>query len=395
MSKIQRIHVKNIKSVSEEVIDLSGCSAIITAGNNKGKTTILNALTDRIRSQKPEIVVKQGETDGIAEMELTTGEKFIWNVNSEGKEKLTFVSKEGFTQPLVKNISGRFFSDRFDIDSFLEKGPLEQSKILQKLVGLDFSDIDKEYKESFDNRTYINRQIKEEESKLTSVDLSLPSELVDINKIQYDLGEAVGKNALLEKNKLEIEDHKKNIALYQNEIKRRTEIQQKLEKEVQGVNPINVDKFKEDLNAAIEKNDLIRKNQQAKEQGKLIDSLKEKSKKIEKDLEGIKTKRNGLLASSKLPVGIDIRDDGVYVDGLPLDRKQVSLSKIYITALKLASMNLADVKALYFDASPLDKPSLSEILDWAKSNDYQLLIERPDFDGGEIKYEIIEQEKGE
>lgn len=38
-----------------------------------------------------------------------------------------------------------------------------------------------------------------------------------------------------------------------------------------------------------------------------------------------------------------------------------------------------------------NKISLSEIENWANENDLQLLIERPDFDGGEIKFELIEQ----
>jgi hypothetical protein len=39
----------------------------------------------------------------------------------------------------------------------------------------------------------------------------------------------------------------------------------------------------------------------------------------------------------------------------------------------------------------LDKNTLAEIQTWANENDLQLLIERPDFDGGEIKYTLIEQ----
>ena len=51
-------------------------------------------------------------------------------------------------------------------------------------------------------------------------------------------------------------------------------------------------------------------------------------------------------------------------------------------------MVLGDIKTLHFDASFLDKNSLTEVEEWANKNNYQLLIERPDFDGGEIRYEI-------
>jgi len=58
--------------------------------------------------------------------------------------------------------------------------------------------------------------------------------------------------------------------------------------------------------------------------------------------------------------------------------------------LKLAALNIGEVKTLHFDASYLDKNSLKEIENWAKDNDLQLLIERPDYDGGEIEYHIID-----
>ena len=53
-------------------------------------------------------------------------------------------------------------------------------------------------------------------------------------------------------------------------------------------------------------------------------------------------------------------------------------------------MNVGEVRTLFFDASYLDKNSLAEIQQWANSEDLQLLIERPDFDGGEITYQLTE-----
>ena len=46
---------------------------------------------------------------------------------------------------------------------------------------------------------------------------------------------------------------------------------------------------------------------------------------------------------------------------------------------------------MHFEASSLDKNSLKEVQEWADKNDLQLLIERAEFEGGDIKYEIIEE----
>lgn len=52
MSKTQKISVKNFKAISEMEIDFKGCTAIITGGNNKGKSSLLRGITDRLRGRR-------------------------------------------------------------------------------------------------------------------------------------------------------------------------------------------------------------------------------------------------------------------------------------------------------------------------------------------------------
>ncbi len=72
MTKIKTISISNLKAIAELTIDLNGCSAIITGGNNKGKSTLLKSLPDRIRGERPELIVNDGEEEGKGEMTLTT-----------------------------------------------------------------------------------------------------------------------------------------------------------------------------------------------------------------------------------------------------------------------------------------------------------------------------------
>jgi hypothetical protein len=97
-----------------------------------------------------------------------------------------------------------------------------------------------------------------------------------------------------------------------------------------------------------------------------------------------------MIESAKFPKGVSIDSKGITIDGLPLERTQISTSKLYTTALRIASMNLGEVKTLYFDASFLDRENLEEIERWADEQGLQLLIERPSFEKSEIKYELIQ-----
>ena len=118
----------------------------------------------------------------------------------------------------------------------------------------------------------------------------------------------------------------------------------------------------------------------------------ETAKQADELVKSIEAERKKMIAGANFPEGVAMTPDGLTINGFPLDETQISLSTKYITALKIGAMALGEVKTLYFDASPLDRRSLEEIEAWGNKNDYQLLIEKPDFEGGEIKYELIENE---
>jgi hypothetical protein len=106
-------------------------------------------------------------------------------------------------------------------------------------------------------------------------------------------------------------------------------------------------------------------------------------------VKAIQSEKLQLIAKADIPSEFKFTDDGILYNDLPLSNNQSSSSSKYIAALKLGSMALGEIKTMHFDASFLDKNSLSDVEKWANENDLQLLIERPNFDGGDIKYEIL------
>jgi hypothetical protein len=149
MTKVKKITVSNLKAVSALTADFNGCTAIITGGNNKGKSSFLKSLPERLRGHKPELILKEGEKEGFAELELTTGEKFLWSFD-EKKEKLSFFTERNIKTSLTKDICNYYFPPVFDVDTFLNSTPKKQKEVLQKLTGIDFTEIDLLYKEAYE-----------------------------------------------------------------------------------------------------------------------------------------------------------------------------------------------------------------------------------------------------
>lgn len=443
MSKIQSIQIQNLKAIGELAIDFKGCTAIITGGNNTGKTTFLRSIPDRVRKATT-VNVKDGATQGKGEMTLTDGTRFLWDFNSEGKDALTVITKDGIKlRNPVKDITSRYFTPQFDIDVFLQSTPKDQSKQLQKALGIDFTELDAKIKTAYDNRTACNKDVERENIKLANMGIPEQVTPVDLTDLQarkqaerdrlntlYAANVQANKTA---RNAWESAKAEASAAYMErtNERVRISGIYTQLSTALQllvdcGYNGKEVREFVDNYYSQIPKvgeleaipeptyiperpdsaeldaidaqiSNTAAINLKAQQytdyinQKEVANKAQSAADKADADYKKLEAERKQVIADAKFPTGIEITTDGlIQVDGFALSKSVLSSSKLYTAALRIGAMNLGEVKTLYFDASYLDKNSLTEIEQWANENDLQLLIERPDFDGGEITYQLIE-----
>lgn len=405
MSKIKKITVSNLKAIKALSVDFNGCTAIITGGNNKGKSSFLKSLPERIQGVKPDVILKQGEKEGFAEWELTTGEKFVWTFK-EGKEKLTFITEKNIPTSLTKEIGKHYFPATFDVDEFLNSAPAKQKKTLQELTGIDFTEIDKLYKEAYDARTYTNKRVVEEKAKLTYFDPAMsfiPNPTEDLEKELFNIDShndtykrsedaVIEKQNLINDNVSEINQLKEKIKLLEeknNTINESIVTIKKWQSDSKNKPKENKAELQNKLDKLKEENKAIDENNKARTQQEVYDKAEAFAKEADIEVKRIEAEKLEVIKNASMPDGFGFSDDGITYNGFAFNKETLSSSGIYIAALKLAALNLGEVKTLHFDASFLDKNSLSEIEVWANENNLQLLIERPDFEGGEIEYQIL------
>lgn len=434
MTSIRRITVKNIKAIDELDLNLDGCTAIVTGGNDKGKSTALSFLTDRLLGEKPELILRKGEEKGSYTMELTDGSKFEYTA-TEKTEKIRLTTSDDIKVDVTKEISKKYFGPSFDIDKFLGSGPQERVKMLKEFVGVDTADVDSRYKSKYDERAAQNKLIEAIAGKIDHSILEVPTPEKPLEELRLSL-DGIQKSATkraeaeaflvrlkTEKQQLitdieytpaqiemiktsaeeEIAQLNERIRLVSLEadrkVKEATEKMEASQKQVEVIDartqsgedwldknpPVDVAAVNIDI-ATWEKKEAYDKAI------KELDIEKKKGEDLDTDVKAIAQEKQDLLKSANLPDGIEIDGSEIKVDGLPLSDSQVSSSKKYIAALKIAAMALKKVRALHFDAAPLDKNNVEEIIAWAHENSLQLLIERPDFDGGKIEYTIERNE---
>ena len=431
--KIKNITVQNFKAVSQKSIDFNGCSAIITAGNNKGKTSVLRGLIDRFRGEKLDIIVKEGESKGFNVMELSDGCKIEWKF-TEKTESFAYTAKDGIrmTQGVLSAIGQKYFGIKFDIDKFLSSGPGAQTKELQKIVGLDFEAIDLKYKIAYDERTGANKVF----AVISAKNLERPEkvEKPKLDEIKAEKKTIDDANELLSDNwVIDNQKHREGIIEF-NQIQTNAETTKSISlsdlneltewKETVFSDCIDFDKADKIFESLPHPKDkkpvedmkdpnyapteqINKKLQDAEADKILFDNYSTKLKsyndwvaegkkareiqvKADEKVKSIQSEKNKMIAGAKIPDEFKITETGITYNGLPLTDSQISSSSKYIAALKLGAMVLGKLRTMHFDASFLDKNSLAEIQLWANENDLQLLIERPDYDGGDIQYKIIE-----
>lgn len=433
-SKITKIEITNLKAIEKVAVDFIGCTAIVTGKNDSGKSTLLKGIVDRIRGERPDLIVKNGKESGNASLSLTTGERFDWSFDTNGKDKLTLSTPDGYKVSVTREVGRKFFKELFDIDAFLRALPNDQSKMIQKLAGIDFTSLDSAYKNAYDERTIANRKLKEAEAKAGTYNPEIGEELQDESSLEREIGSVSGHNQLYEsavarnkellalvdegeRTKIRIEEDAKNeikrLEGLIKEAKKGLVLDLKVQDEkiatyrasVTKANewladpshqPKDAEALKTKLASIKQANEKRRDNIQAKKSQQVLDDAKAQAAEADTVVQNINAEKAKLIKGAKLPDGISLTDDGVTIDGLPLNDKQVSTSKKYIAGLKLGALNMGTVKTLYFDASHLDKSNLADIQKWAKANDFQLLIERPNVDTDEegFKYELIECAEG-
>ena len=397
--------IENIKNIAAMNLKPNGEPLILTGDNEAGKSAVLEALWGAITGKKFSEPVKRGEKKGKVVADL--GEFIVTKKYTAGGENTTLkvetkdgMSPAGGAQGYLNKLIG---SIAFDPEAFSKMKPTEQIKILRELTGLDTSKIDAEYKEVFDERTYENRQLRDQEGILEGYDTpdpELPSELVnasdivkkrdecaaDMDAIEYKGADVKKAETLAFRCAEFVKEAKKKYELANNELKKA----QKLHKDVSAeydalmADPIDYDvtleEYRRELEAVDDKNNEIIANNLLK--GKIqtttgtIRVLKTQAANKTAKLDGLQEQRSKLIAAADMPIeGLTFSNDEVRYNGTLMSRLS-SGQRIRVSMAIAIALNPA-LKVVYIqDGSLLDKVGMDTVLEMCAEHGFQPIIER-------------------
>lgn len=160
-SRIISLETENIKKVKAVSITANPHMNIISGKNGNGKSSTLDSIEMALGGGRaiPDMPVRAGES--TARIVLKTEDLTItrhWTdkeknyLKVEAKELGKIQNAQGLLDNLVGNLS-------FDPLEFSTMEPKKRVEILKNITGLDFSALDKEYKEKFSERTVKKKEV--------------------------------------------------------------------------------------------------------------------------------------------------------------------------------------------------------------------------------------------
>ncbi|MCP4501153.1 MAG: AAA family ATPase [Deltaproteobacteria bacterium] len=395
--KIQKVEIRNFKSISKVETELNGNNVFLVAPNGKGKTSFIDACFGHMPKQP----LKEGTQKGNITVELDEFDvEFKFTARNQ-KPKMNIFDKTGKPQKAPAALFKKLFGIvDFDIDEFINQSPKKQVDFIKQIIGIDWSDVDDRYQELYENRKFKKRQANEIDGEIADRPFNPDLVEIDLTELNDKLQNSMKQNANVERiknglasKKTEVEaiqkridEMKKDMATIQTDIS-------KGETWLKDNQTVDITKLQDEVNQAMEQNASIAENTR-------IGELREKSFKlwdeidnlIQKEMDEINEAKKRELENSIMPVnGLEFDDEQLYLDGLPFNGDQINTARRIIAGLELQFHMMNDVKIARLDGSLLDKKSMASVEKWAADRGIQLFVELVDRDGDQLKIEVSEK----
>lgn len=405
--RIVELRASNFKRLEAVAIKPDGNVVTITGRNGQGKTSVLDAIMVALGggTMAPERPVRTGADK--AEIEIDLGEYKVRRVlKPDGTSTVTVAAANGARFPGPQAMLDSLFGDlSFDPLAFLRMKPSEQVATLKRLAGLDFSELDGQRIRAYEERTLVNRELKQMQARLDAMpDVAAPDQEVSVGDLleqRKRLEAEKGQQDVLRKNhdrametlngadvavsqqRQYIEELEATLAKARADlgtlIQDRNEACSKLkalETAIAALPAIDFAAIDQQIRDAGSINAQVRARRDRQALAQHVASIKAKAEALTRQIDAIDLQKQQNLAAVKMPVeGLSIEEGVVTFRGIPIS--QISAAEQSRVSVAMgAALNPKLRVILIRDASLYDADSLRLLHEFAESNDLQIWIER-------------------
>lgn len=375
--KINELEVEDFKRLKTVKItpEPHGSLVVVVGRNAQGKSSVLDAIWAALAARKAPVEepVRQGEQK--ARVRLDLGEIVVTRTWTAGgkSSRLVVESSAGVQlsspQAVLDQLVGKF---SFDPLAFANAKPADQRDTLLDLVGLDLATFDAERKRLYDERTLVNRGVKNTEGALESLPPAPPTSTPNE---EISLSDTLTKVTRARELDVEIENLRSVREQLLRALEENTE-QGRAAVQARALIPEATEALQEQLQSIDSVNRAVRAKRAREELVALLRKSKRESEALTGEIELVDQAKQRAIAQAGLPVeGLGFTDDGVTLNGVPFS--QASAAERLRTSVAIAMAANPEIRVIRItDGSLLDDDNLAAIAAMAAEKDYQVWIER-------------------
>lgn len=406
MNKLLELDVRNFKKIRKAHLLLEGNTIIISGNNGAGKSSFLDSIMALFggKDKAPSVPVRKGAKEAtiIGRLQTKAGLllKATVTFSATGVRRLVVEDDSGKQQAAPQTLLDAFWSETsFDPSLFLAADPKEQVVMLKRLLGLDFTALDKEKETKYGERTVLNRDLDRVKGLAASlpqfpdapaVEVSSADVLKEIEQVNQHnstgrtLHDAVKTaQAFADSARQNAESARGRITDIKQQIE---QLNERLRASEAGLVSLEqayaekkatlqtagdlFDKFKEidpmplqvKLSEVETTNRKVRANIQHADATRAIKEKVTAADKLTERLEEIDATKEEMLQKAPFPIpGMSINETGVILDGLPLE--QASDSQKIAIGVEMASILNPDKPLMLVRHGALFTPHNLKIMD--------------------------------
>ena len=390
--RITQLTAENVKRIHAVNITPDGAIVQITGQNGAGKSSVLDSIAYCLggKDEIPSKPIRKGADEARVVIEL---DDLVVTRRWKGdKTYLTVESKDGAKFPSPQAMLDKMVGDlSFDPLAFSRMPPKDQLATLKSVAGLDFSKLDRKRLYAYDERTIVNRKLKDANGALANTPkVEAPTEAMSMAELIEQQNTATKQDAT--NNKVRA-DHK----LWKTEADRLAEARKRaaialaeldedireahascttLDKQVESLRDPDLEAIAAKIAGAEEAQEKVRAAAQRAELVAQCEQHGEASDALTNRIDGIDQKKLQMVRDANLPVeGLGFDEDGISFNGLPFDQAS-SAEQLRVSVAMGTALNPKLRVMLIRDGSLLDKDSLTVLEEMAEKSDTQVWLER-------------------
>jgi DNA repair exonuclease SbcCD ATPase subunit len=407
--KIVRLTASNVMRLRAGIeIVPKGETVIVTGENGDGKSSVLNCILFALGGKKnlPPKPVRSGAA--AADVHLDLGEIVIdWRHTAAGSVTLIVRTKDGGAMKSPQTALDSLWNQMCDPVRFVRlsdtpEGCRKQAEILRQIVNLDFTALDKERKELYEEREELGRTLKNSKGQLSALAFhaDAPEKEVSASDLMTEFQKAETHNNAIEKDAQTVRDYEREIQLsgtrmdeldkeilelekqitakrsargvFEENIDSATKAMDVLRQSVLAAVKIDMAPFQTRIGETDDINKKVRENASRREVETKVRTTQERIDVLTNQMNEIDEEKREKLAKAPFPVpGLAFDDTGIVLNNVPFSQGSQAEQLVAATAIALALKPRIRV-VLLRDASLLDTKTRQSVAELAQREQAQV-----------------------